>query len=67
MKRYPNGALTDSLIEKMLNNRKMTLTLSQEKGLGLELGDLTPGKVIIIAGGTGILPFSDIIDLLFKQ
>jgi hypothetical protein len=27
---------------------------------------LTPGKVIIVAGGTGLYPFSDLIDLLFK-
>lgn len=28
--------------------------------------ELTPGKVIIVAGGTGLYPFSDLIDLLFK-
>lgn len=25
-----------------------------------------PGKIVIIAGGTGLFPFSDLIDLLFK-
>jgi len=25
------------------------------------------GKVIIVCGGTGILPFCDLIDLLFKR
>jgi tRNA A37 N6-isopentenylltransferase MiaA len=26
-----------------------------------------PGKIIIVAGGTGLYPFSDLIDLLFKN
>jgi tRNA A37 N6-isopentenylltransferase MiaA len=29
--------------------------------------ELTPGKVIIVAGGTGLYPFSVLIDLLFKE
>jgi len=28
---------------------------------------LAPGKIIIVAGGTGLYPFSDLIDLLFKS
>ena len=67
LKRYLKGGLTEPLVQKMMNNHKMTLTMSSEQGLGLQLGELAPGKVIIIAGGTGLLPFSDIIDLLFKK
>ena len=26
-----------------------------------------PGKILMVAGGTGIYPFSDIIDLLYKE
>ena len=29
--------------------------------------DLPPGKIVLLAGGTGIYPFSDTIDLLFKD
>lgn len=27
---------------------------------------VTPGQVVIFIGGTGIIPFGDLIDLLFK-
>lgn len=37
-------------------------------GSGLKYDELPrAGKVIFICGGTGILPFCDIIDLLFKR
>ncbi len=66
-KRYQTGKLTNQLVLKMLAKEKISLCLSCEKGLGLQLKELGPGKVIIIAGGTGLLPFSDLIDLLFKD
>ena len=28
---------------------------------------MRPGKIIIVAGGTGLYPFGDLIDLLFKS
>jgi hypothetical protein len=31
------------------------------------MAELTEGKIIIAAGGTGLYPFSDLIDLLFKR
>ena len=35
--------------------------------MGLQLHEGTPaGDVIFLAGGTGMYPFSDTIDLLFK-
>jgi hypothetical protein len=37
-------------------------------GKGLNYDKLRPdGKVIFISGGTGILPFCDFIDILFKR
>jgi hypothetical protein len=41
--------------------------LSEPQGEGLQLSSAKPGKIIIVAGGTGIYPFSDLIDLLFKE
>jgi tRNA A37 N6-isopentenylltransferase MiaA len=32
----------------------------------LELAELLPGRVAIFVGGTGLYPFCDLIDLLFK-
>jgi hypothetical protein len=43
------------------------LILSPPKGFGLRLNEAEPGTILIIAGGTGIYPFSDLIDLLFKN
>ena len=33
----------------------------------MHFAELRPGKIIIIAGGTGLYPFGDLIDLLFKN
>jgi NAD(P)H-flavin reductase len=33
----------------------------------LQLASAKPGKLIIVAGGTGLYPFSDLIDLLCKE
>jgi len=41
--------------------------LSEEKGLGLQLEEIKAGKIILVGGGTGIYPFSDLIDLLYKE
>jgi hypothetical protein len=43
------------------------LLLSPPKGFGLKLNELAAGTVLIVAGGTGLYPFSDLIDLLFKD
>jgi tRNA A37 N6-isopentenylltransferase MiaA len=31
------------------------------------MAELEKGKILIVAGGTGLYPFSDLIDLLYKQ
>jgi NAD(P)H-flavin reductase len=62
-KRYPNGRFTPLLSKGAVDS----LTLSEPRGEGLHLHELTPGKVVIVAGGTGLYPFSDLIDLLFKD
>ena len=66
-KRYSDGRLTKDLVDRIVAQQAVDLSLSCEKGLGLGLRDITAGKVLIVAGGTGILPFSDIIDLVFKD
>ena len=62
-KSYPGGKFTEGVtkgpMEKML--------MSCSKGEGLELAHTKPGKIIMVAGGTGIYPFSDFIDLLYKE
>jgi NAD(P)H-flavin reductase len=60
---YENGTLPNFIIEKKIQNLK----LSCPKGFGLGLKDLNRGTIIIIAGGTGMYPFSDLIDLLYKD
>ena len=44
-----------------------SVSISCSKGEGLQLAQTTPGKIIIVAGGTGIFPYSDFIDLLYKE
>lgn len=64
MKVYSNGKLTSGL--KSVEFLNTPVKMSIPRGRGLELEDTAPGRVIVVAGGTGIFPFSDLIDLLFK-
>jgi len=43
------------------------LTITQPLGFGLHLSSLPEGKVIVLTGGTGLHPFYDLIDLIFKE
>jgi len=63
IKRYHNaGAFTN-----MLYSMPQTpVTIEGPKGRGLCLEALAPGSIAIIAGGSGLFPFLDLIDLVFK-
>ena len=41
--------------------------VSKPRGRGLSLNDMPEGRIVLLAGGTGLYPFSDTIDLLFKE
>lgn len=62
IKRYPNGALTNNLF----NQPQTALNIEGPKGRGLCLGSVRAGSIAIVAGGTGLFPFLDLIDLIFK-
>ena len=64
MKVYKDGKLTSAL--KTAGFVNMSVKFSCPRGRGLELDDTKAGKIVVVAGGTGLFPFSDIIDLLFK-
>jgi hypothetical protein len=65
MKKYENGELTPRLLAENFNGE---IVLSQPMGAGMKFDQIpSKGKVIIVCGGTGILPFCDFIDLLFKR
>jgi ferredoxin-NADP reductase len=40
--------------------------MSKPLGRGLSLHEMPPGELIFFAGGTGINPFCDVIDIMFK-
>jgi NAD(P)H-flavin reductase len=64
MKIYNQGKLTNKLRNREFTAKK--LVLSQPRGKGLELQHTAPGVIVIVAGGTGLFPFMDFIDLMFK-
>jgi NAD(P)H-flavin reductase len=64
LKVYNDGKLTSALKNAHFVNT--AVKFSCPRGRGLELEDTKAGRVIVVAGGTGLFPFSDIIDLLFK-
>ena len=65
MKVYEKGKMTPSLNQTGFSNSN--LKVSKPRGFGLCFETIKPGKIIILAGGTGIFPFSDFIDLFFKE
>lgn len=64
MKVYDNGKMTSQLKKGQFLN--LTVKLSIPRGKGLELDRTPPGRIVALIGGTGLFPFSDLIDLLFK-
>lgn len=52
---------------KLVDGNFKEIYLSCSRGLGLRFAELKPGKVIIMTGGTGVYPFCDLIDLIFKE
>ena len=64
IKRYDDGAFTsDFLSGNFIGN----VSISKTKGDGMGLNLKAPGLIVVIAGGTGIYPFIDLIDVLFKS
>lgn len=65
MKKYESGELTSKLLNPKFDG---SIILSQPMGSGMKYLTLaTKGKIIIVCAGTGILPFCDFIDILFKR
>lgn len=65
IKKYKKGELTSRLFVSKFNGE---IIVSTPMGAGMNYQDLNENsKVILVCGGTGILPFCDLIDLLFKR
>ena len=65
IKKYTKGKVTPELLSRDWNGK---ITLSKPRGGGMLYDELpTKGKVVIMTGGTGIYPFLDFIDILFKH
>ena len=65
MKVYQDGQLTSAL--KNAEFVGVDVSFSMPRGMGLELVNTKPGRIVVLAGGTGLFPFSDLIDLLYKD
>lgn len=63
IKKYHNGDFTSKFLEGSFLGK---VSISKPRGRGLSLNEMMPGHIIFFAGGTGINPFCDLIDLLFK-
>ena len=60
---YNGGTLPNMVVDGKLKK----MILSPPKGFGLGFGEVKEGTILIMAGGTGVFPFSDLIDLLYKD
>ena len=63
LKLYEDGRFTKDFTKKI--DQKMIVT--EAKGRGLALNEVAKGTVVLIGGGTGLYPYCDLIDLLFKK
>lgn len=64
IKKYSDGRLTSLFLS--YNFKMKSIIVSQPRGLGLCLNGINSKNIVIYAGGTGLYPYSDLIDLLFK-
>lgn len=64
IKRYEDGEFTADFLQ---TNFQGSVIVSRPRGRGLSLQDMPEGRIVLLAGGTGLYPFSDTIDLLFKE
>lgn len=44
----------------------MLVNISPPMGRGLDIDNISGGRIVIFAGGSGIFPFMDLLDILFK-
>lgn len=64
IKRYRNRP--ESFTHLFYAASKPEVHISGPKGRGLCLDAVPRGDIVLIAGGTGLFPFLDLLDLLFK-
>ena len=64
IKKYQKGHFTSAFLSR---KKEKPVEISHPRGRGLSLHDMPPGRIIILAGGTGFHPFCDLIDLLYKS
>jgi NAD(P)H-flavin reductase len=64
IKKYDDGKFTSQFLSPHIDKTK--IVISHPRGLGLSLDCVPATSIVLFAGGTGLYPFSDLIDLLFK-
>ena len=64
LKVYDKGAFSSLVLS---GNFQSQIKISRPRGRGLALHEVSPGRILIFAAGTGLNPFCDLIDLIFKQ
>ena len=62
-KQYDNGKFSDGIVKNTITS----LRISCVKGEGVQFESLSGGKILMLVGGTGIYPLSDLIDMLYKS
>lgn len=68
IKKYGDGKFTSEFLTKKKKKYfSKDITISEPRGLGLSLDSFKDKRIVLFAGGTGLYPFSDFIDLLYKS
>lgn len=64
IKKYGDGAFTKEFLSGTYSDE---VKISAPRGRGMFLDELPPGQLLMFAGGTGLNPFADVVDVLFKE
>jgi hypothetical protein len=64
IKKYQFGEFTQTFLS---DNFSGEIKISKPRGKGMSLDEMPNGRIVMFAGGTGIHPYCDLIDLLYKE
>lgn len=68
IKKYDDGKFTSKFLDFSSSNTfGKNILVSEPRGLGLSLDTIDSTKIVLFAGGTGLYPYCDFIDLLYKS
>jgi NAD(P)H-flavin reductase len=67
LKKYATKDSFSGFLHANVNNKDQLYSVQGPLGLGLKIKNDYSGHLVLFAGGTGIFPFLDLLDFIFKK